>query len=94
MRPFDAQIKLLAFPSWNWGHSYVATFANEQQAIAFCERKKSSCAIQEVPGSPIHEKWVGLLNTLYPICEHGLSAHLCMGPDHYPTNEQEREMEI
>jgi len=24
----------------------------------------------------------------YPICEHGLSAHLCYGPDHYPREDQ------
>ena len=22
-------------------------------------------------------------------CEHGMSAALCMGPDHYPSREQE-----
>ena len=24
----------------------------------------------------------------YPICEHGLSAHLCYGPEHYPRDDQ------
>lgn len=25
------------------------------------------------------------------ICEHGMSAWLCMGPNHYPSREQEME---
>lgn len=25
---------------------------------------------------------------LYPTCEHGLSAHLCYGPQHYPMDHQ------
>lgn len=29
---------------------------------------------------------------LFPTCEHGMSAALCMGPDHYPSREQEMQM--
>lgn len=28
------------------------------------------------------------------MCEHGLSAWLCMGPNHYPTDEQEMRGEL
>ena len=27
-------------------------------------------------------------DVFYPICEHGLSAHLCYGPDHFPREDQ------
>ena len=86
MKPYDAQIKLLVSPVWHWGHSYVATFAGERQAIDFYHRKKSTCAFDEVPDHPIDGKWVGLLNLLYPRCEHGLSDWLCNGPSHYPPD--------
>lgn len=33
-----------------------------------------------------------LIDRLYPQCDHGLALDLCMGPDHYPTYEQERAM--
>lgn len=26
----------------------------------------------------------------FPTCEHGMSLQLCMGPDHFPSAEQER----
>jgi hypothetical protein len=26
-----------------------------------------------------------------PSCEHGMSAHLCYGPDHFPSREQEMQ---
>lgn len=29
---------------------------------------------------------------LFPTCEHGMSAALCMGPDHFPSREQEMAM--
>jgi hypothetical protein len=29
-----------------------------------------------------------LTERLYPICEHGMSAQLCAGPMHYPTDAQ------
>lgn len=27
-------------------------------------------------------------DVFYPTCEHGMSAHLCYGPDHYPREDQ------
>lgn len=29
-----------------------------------------------------------LYDYFYPTCEHGLSAALCVGPGHYPTDKQ------
>lgn len=29
---------------------------------------------------------------LNPLCEHQMSLHLCMGPDHFPSREQEMAM--
>lgn len=26
----------------------------------------------------------------FPTCDHGMSAQLCYGPDHYPSDAQER----
>lgn len=28
----------------------------------------------------------------FPTCEHGMDAGLCMGPQHYPTADQERAL--
>jgi hypothetical protein len=45
-----------------------------------------------VPFGPLTQDDLRLLELLYPHCEHGLSADLCYGPNHYPTADQEREM--
>lgn len=51
----------------------------------------------------VDNDWRGLLNARhmdtmeYPpdpegdICEHGMSAWLCMGPNHYPSRQDEIE---
>jgi len=79
---------------------YRVSFATEDQAIDFINRKHatgnhvvSEYALEDGSGS------AGLGNprlsaVLYPQCEHGLSLALCMGPQHYPTNEQEMAMTI
>ena len=28
----------------------------------------------------------------HPTCEHGMSLHLCAGPQHYPYDEEERQV--
>lgn len=33
----------------------------------------------------------GYCDTCDALCEHGMSAWLCMGPNHYPSREQEME---
>lgn len=30
-----------------------------------------------------------LVEAVFPTCEHGMSQSLCMGPDHFPSREQE-----
>lgn len=75
------------------GHTYTAAFATEVQAVEFIGRKRSYCEFWTREDSPLDEYGV-LLDTLYPTCEHGLSEILCMGPDHYPSTEQEMAMTI
>lgn len=56
----------------------------EGHALAWYERKKSICAIHESDAAPLdYELTPALVDRLDPTCEHGLSAHLCYGPDHY-----------
>lgn len=57
----------------------------------------------EFPCESIDNDWRGLLrahqmdNMEYPpdpeeeLCEHGMSHWLCMGPNHYPTMQDEME---
>lgn len=33
-----------------------------------------------------------LADYFFPTCEHGMSLSLCMGPDHFPSAEQERAL--
>ncbi len=73
------------------GHTYRATFATDTQAIDFIGRKSSTCAFWNVDGYELPDS---VMSALYPECEHGLSASLCMGPEHYPSNEQEMAMTI
>lgn len=75
------------------GHTFTATFAHESQAVEYIGRKSSTCAFYTRDDSPI-DGYAKLMDTLYPTCEHGLSASLCMGPGHYPTDEQERATSI
>lgn len=32
------------------------------------------------------------IERLFPTCEHGMDAALCMGPDHFPSAQQERDL--
>ncbi|MFF4777473.1 hypothetical protein ACFY05_31920 [Microtetraspora fusca] len=63
--------------------SYLATFATEDQAIAFIERKSATHAFHTLPEFPIDDQYARLWETLDPTCDHGLREALCMGPDHY-----------
>ena len=56
----------------------------EAHAVAFIERKSSTCAFFEVEETEIDLRFPLLLDKLYPSCEHGLSLNLCAGPGHYP----------
>jgi len=72
------------------GHTYRATFATDAQAVDFIGRK-TGCAFFPVDEETLSD---AVLEALDPTCEHGLSSRLCMGPMHYPTNEQEMAMTI
>jgi hypothetical protein len=58
----------------------------EDHALAYLDRKGG----YEHPDVPIGAQYTRLAEALYPLCEHGMSADLCEGPNHYPTYEQER----
>jgi hypothetical protein len=68
-------------------NTYTATFATERQAIEFIGRKSATCAFWTRDDSPM-DGYPELMEVLFPTCEHGLSASLCMGPAHYATDEE------
>ena len=83
-------------------HTYRVTFMGDradETAAQWIERKRTTHAgfaeaAQDDPAvAPVPEAAVKTLAALYPECEHGLSAHLCMGPDHYPSIEWEMDRE-
>ena len=45
-------------------------------------------AFHEVEEAPVDAQYRRLLAELRPLCEHHLSAFLCYGPGHYPTDAQ------
>lgn len=72
----------------------------QKAAVAFANRVREANAFgeymvlsggEETPGSEGHPYEI-LMEMLSPTCEHGMSAQLCMGPQHYPSAEQERMM--
>lgn len=68
-------------------HHVTITFPNEDVALAWIKRHKSTHAIAEDPDRPIPEESERLLDILHPKCEHGLSASLCADPiNHYPPD--------
>lgn len=78
------------------GHSYNAVFTGPQaqdHAVAFIERKSSTCAFFESEDAPLDERHSKVINKLYPTCHHGMDGNQCMdpiGPHHFGTYEQER----
>lgn len=84
--------------------SYLVGFATEQQALDFIARKNAEAeawrveagaapwagghAYSEIEPCPIPEGWDRLYAVLYPTCEHGLSAALCYGPEHYARPDE------
>lgn len=51
-------------------------------------RDYHTACVDEQASSALGE---ALAEFFFPTCEHGMSAALCMGPDHYPTRQQEME---
>lgn len=87
----DAQIAIEAH-NCDMRRSYRVVFATEDQALAYMEERKSTHAFFELGDEPIGDSFTRLLEEMHPTCEHGMSAALCMGPEHYPSAEQERAM--
>jgi hypothetical protein len=62
------------------GKTYTVT-GNEDQLLTYISRKTSTTlfdATDSLPGS-----WVRLDAIVYPQCEHGMSAQMCSGPNHF-----------
>lgn len=70
--------------------SYLARFATERQAIDFINRKSAVCVFDEVESAPVGNRHGALIDLLCPLCEHGLSANNCYGPQHYYYDEEEQ----
>jgi hypothetical protein len=74
--------------------SYLVTFEGpnaEAWALRYIEARGSTHAVHEVEDKPFDvDKYPTLYDLLYPTCEHGLSAWLCEGPQHYPYDNDER----
>lgn len=79
--------------------AYKVTFSTEAQAIAFLSARTATHNYEEIrdvfyPGSgSVPTEWTELLDYLYPLCEHQMSADLCHGPDHYMSAAQEAAMD-
>lgn len=82
--------------------SYFVEFHRECDVITFIRRHEEAneallnagtygggYAWSPVEDSPVPEQWAALCDLLFPTCEHGMSADLCWGPNHYPTREEE-----
>lgn len=85
--------------------SYFVTFYRECDAVAFIRRHQDlnegllnagvysgGYAWFPLEDSPVPGQWDALYHLLFPTCEHGMSADLCWGPNHYPTADEERAM--
>ena len=75
------------------GHSYIVKFYGEDaedHALAFFDRKGMTHVIEEVEGDFIDQGYKRIIEKLYPLCEHGMSADLCSGPQHYAYDDEER----
>jgi len=62
----------------------------EENAIAYISERSQTHAINEPYNADVDmieyidgDHYPMLYDLLYPVCEHGMSAHLCYGEDHY-----------
>lgn len=68
------------------GTNFIVRFPDEDQALAWIKERASTHVVSQIESEPIPETAERLLDYLYPSCEHGLSASLCVGPNHYPMD--------
>lgn len=62
----------------------------QTRAIDYVRSRLRTHVVAELPEEPNDlSAYPELTDLLYPTCEHGLSAELCWGPEHYPTRDQE-----
>jgi hypothetical protein len=79
--------------------AYKVTFSTQEQAIAFLSARTATHNWDEIPdvfwpgSGSVPADWHELLAYLYPTCEHGMSADLCYGPDHFMSAAQEEAMD-
>ncbi|QZE10483.1 hypothetical protein SEA_SCOOBYDOOBYDOO_137 [Mycobacterium phage ScoobyDoobyDoo] len=66
--------------------------AAEDNALAFVARRSDLTFFEDDsdPANRIGDEFTRLLSAIYPLCEHGMSADLCEGPQHYPYDDEER----
>jgi hypothetical protein len=74
--------------------TYRATFATDAAAADFIARKGATCAFwiandEETEGDAIYAAFPLAYAALFPLCEHGLSAQLCSGPNHFGERHHE-----
>lgn len=78
-----------------WGAWVKVTVANtpeaDKAAAEFFRRSNEPRHVDEDLTTP-DALGDELSDVLFPTCEHGMSADLCTGPDHYPSREQEMQM--
>jgi hypothetical protein len=84
-----------------WGPWIKVTIADtpeaDKAAAAFFKRATEYRGYRDYHTASVDEEastalGEAMAEIFYPTCEHGMSADLCMGPDHYPTREQEMQM--
>lgn len=84
----------------NQRRSYEVKFfgeAAEDAALAFITKRYEAKGpndygnhvISELQEAPVGSEFGRLLDLLHPLCEHGMSADLCAGPNHYPADRPE-----
>lgn len=71
--------------------SFKATFATEDQALAYLMARRSTHAVFELEDEPFdYDTFPRLYDLLYPTCEHGMDQSNCYGPQHYYMDDEER----
>lgn len=84
-----------------WGPNIKVTVAATPEAdaaaAAFFKRATvytvgSDYAVKSIDQELTTDLGPAMSDAFFPMCEHKMSLALCMGPDHYPSAQQEREL--